>query len=194
MDQSRNLGRKRLLILPIKMLISCSSRTWEFPYKLYSILFDFNEILWTNEQVDIINICLPWWSYIFQTWQYSEAYLAQHTFSEWMTHIIDAVPCMALANLPIRSRSNNKRRNLWVEWCVYFWWPWFWSVYPIYYYIHTMHYSCILSDWNKSFLRDIYTYQELVWPWRSVGWYAIIILSSLVSNIFQLYSSGFSIS
>ena len=42
---------------------------------------------------------------------------------------------MALAHPlhPIKSRSMNKRRNLWVEWCVSSWRPWFWPVYSIYY-------------------------------------------------------------
>ena len=46
---------------------------------------------------------------------------------------------------PIRSRSRNKRRNLWVGWCVSSWRPWFWPVYSIDY-IHTIHYSCNLSN------------------------------------------------
>ena len=65
---------------------------------------------------------------------------------------------MALAHPihPIKSRSRNKRRNLWVGWCVSSWQPWFWPVYSIYY-IHTTHYSCILSNWNKLFLRGMHT-------------------------------------
>ena len=48
---------------------------------------------------------------------------------------------MALAHPlhPIKSRSRNKRRNLWVVWCVSSWRPWFWPVHSIYY-IHTTHY------------------------------------------------------
>ena len=56
---------------------------------------------------------------------------------------------------PIKSRSRNKRRNLWLGWCVSSWRPWFWPVHPIYH-IHTTHYSCILTNWNKLFLRDIH--------------------------------------
>ena len=65
---------------------------------------------------------------------------------------------MALAHPihPIKSRSRNKRRNLWVGWCVSSWQPWFWPVYSIYY-IHTTHHSCILSNWIKLFLRGIHT-------------------------------------
>ena len=42
-------------------------------------------------------------------------------------------------------------RKLWIGWCVSSWRPWFWLVYSINY-IHTLHYSCMLSDWNKPFL------------------------------------------
>ena len=57
---------------------------------------------------------------------------------------------------PIKSRSRNKRRNLWVGWCVSSWRPWFWPVRSIYY-IHTTHYSRILTNWNILFLKDIHT-------------------------------------
>ena len=57
---------------------------------------------------------------------------------------------------PIKSRSRNKRRNLWVGWCDSSWRPWCWPVHSIYY-IHTTHYSCILTNWNMLFLRGIYT-------------------------------------
>ena len=65
---------------------------------------------------------------------------------------------MALAHPlhPIKSRSRNKRRNMWVGWCVSSWRPWFWLVHSIYY-IHTTHYSRILTNQNKLFLRDIHT-------------------------------------
>ena len=64
---------------------------------------------------------------------------------------------MALAHPlhPIKSRSRNKRRNLWVGWCVSSWRPWFWPVHSIYY-IHTTHYSRILTNQNMFFLRDIH--------------------------------------
>ena len=65
---------------------------------------------------------------------------------------------MALAHPlhPIKSRSRNKRRNLWVGWCVSSWRPWFWPVHSVYY-IHTTHYSRILINYNVLFLRDIHT-------------------------------------
>ena len=65
---------------------------------------------------------------------------------------------MALAHPlhPIKSRSRNKRRKLWVGWCVSSWRPWFWPVHSIYY-IHTTHYSRTLTNENILFLRDIHT-------------------------------------
>ena len=92
---------------------------------------------------------------------------------------------MALAHPlhPIRRRSGNKRRNRWVGWCVSYWRPWFRSVYRIYDYIHTMHYSCILSTWNELF-SETYAYQELVWPWPCVGWYSTVILPCFVPNVY----------
>ena len=65
---------------------------------------------------------------------------------------------MALAHPlhPIKSRSGNKRRNLRVRWCVSSCWPWSWPMHSIYY-IHTTHYSRILTNQNKLFLRDIHT-------------------------------------
>ena len=58
---------------------------------------------------------------------------------------------MALAHppRPIRSRSRNKRQNMWVGWYVSSWWSWFWSVYSIHYYIHTTYYICILIEMIK---------------------------------------------
>ena len=54
---------------------------------------------------------------------------------------------MALAHPlhPIKIRSRNQRRNLWVGWCVSSWRPWFWPVHSIYY-IHTTHYRRILTN------------------------------------------------
>ena len=66
---------------------------------------------------------------------------------------------MALAHPlhPIKSRFGNKPRNLWVGWCVSSWRPWFWPVHYIFYYIHTTHFSRILTNKNILFLRDIHT-------------------------------------
>ena len=48
---------------------------------------------------------------------------------------------------PIRIGPRNKRRNLWFEWCVFSWRPWFWPIYSICY-IHTIHYSCKIYAMN----------------------------------------------
>ena len=102
----------------------------------------------------------------------------------------NVIPPMALAHPlhPIRSKSRNKRRNLWDGLCVSSSRPSFWSVYSLYHYIHTMYYSCILSNWNKLFLRDIYI------PKVGVGvtvcrmiWYRYSFLSG-VKCIFQLHT------
>ena len=47
---------------------------------------------------------------------------------------------------------------------------------------------CIISvfyviEINSSW--ETYTYQELVWPWRCVGWYDTVILSCLISNVYS---------
>ena len=46
--------------------------------------------------------------------------------------------------------------KLWVGWCGSSRRPWFWPVHSIYY-IHTTHYSRILINSNKLYLRDIHT-------------------------------------
>ena len=56
---------------------------------------------------------------------------------------------MALAHPPhpIDNRSRNKRRNLWVGWCVSSWWPWFpsRSSVLIYMYVHSLYEFCYRS-------------------------------------------------
>ena len=56
---------------------------------------------------------------------------------------------------PIKDRSRNKSRNLLVGWCLSCWRPWFWPVHSIHY-IHTTHYSLILTIGIYSFW-DIHT-------------------------------------
>ena len=92
------------------------------------------------------------------------------------------ITSMALAHPlhPITSRSRNKRRNLWVGWCVSSWRPWFWPVHSIYY-IHIIHYSCHLS--NKKAFSKSQTNQKLAWPCWCVGWYDTFVISSLASNV-----------
>ena len=64
---------------------------------------------------------------------------------------------LALAHLlhPIKSRSRNKHRHLWVGLCASSRRPWFWPVYSLYH-IHAIHYSSNLSKWNELFLWDIH--------------------------------------
>ena len=60
---------------------------------------------------------------------------------------------MALAHPlhPIDNRSRNKRRNLWVGWCVSSWWPWFPSMSSvliyIYIYVNMYTYICAFLIW-----------------------------------------------
>ena len=93
---------------------------------------------------------------------------------------------MALAHPlhPVKSMSRNKRRNLWVGWCVSSWRPWFLSIYSIYY----------LSNWDKLFLRDIY--MPKVDVANDVVLDDSVIHSSLpgFKCVSQLYISGFSVS
>ena len=55
---------------------------------------------------------------------------------------------MALAHPlhPIDNRSRNKRRNLWVGWCVSSWWPWYPSRSSVwiytYIYMHSLYEFC----------------------------------------------------
>ena len=94
----------------------------------------------------------------------------------------------------IRSGWRNKCQSLWVGWCVSSWWPWFWSIYSIYCYIHTRYYSCILRNWNKLFIRNIYRTRigvAMMVCWMI--WYCYSFLLGF-KYIFHLYGSSFSIS
>ena len=85
---------------------------------------------------------------------------------------------------PVWRWSKNKRRNVWVGWRVSSW-PWFWCIYSLYYHIHTMLYSCILSNWNKLFLRvKVHTKG---WHWHYGGLYDMILL--FFPAWFQMYIS-----
>ena len=58
-----------------------------------------------------------------------------------------SLPCSLAHPLhPIDNRSRNKRRNLWVGWCVSSWWPWFPSrssvLIYIYIYMHSLYEFC----------------------------------------------------
>ena len=100
---------------------------------------------------------------------------------------------MALAHPlhPIRSRSKNKLWILWVGWCASSLRPWFWSVHSIYH-MHTIYYSCTLSNWNKLCLRDIHTKNvTIMLCWMIWCGYSFLFGFKC---IFQLYSWWFSIS
>ena len=96
---------------------------------------------------------------------------------------------MALAHPlhPIKSRSRNTRRNLWVGWCVSSWRPWFWSVHSIYY-IHTTIITAFL--FLKYTLSKRHIYQKLVWPCWCIGWFDTVWFQVC----FQLYVTVFSMS
>ena len=70
----------------------------------------------------------------------------EQEYGSWITPMALAHPLH-----PVRSRLRNKHWNMWVG-CVSSWRPWFWSIYSIHYYIHTMNYSCILRNWYNLFL------------------------------------------
>ena len=96
---------------------------------------------------------------------------------------------------PIRSRSKNKRWNLWVGWCASSWRPRFWSVHSINY-LYTYHVSYLRSKKfkYKLFRRDIYLpIVGVVMPVCWMIWYCYSYLPAF-KYIFQLYSSGFSLS
>ena len=103
---------------------------------------------------------------------------------------------MALAHPlhPIRSKSRNQRRNLWVGWCVSSWRPWFWPVYSIYY-IHIILHSCNLSKWKKNSFKETYTPKVgvamLLACWMI--WYCYHFLFDFKST-FHLFRSTFFIS
>ena len=78
---------------------------------------------------------------------------------------------------PIDNRSRNKRRNLWVGWCVSPWWPWFPSRSSLSLYIYTYIYIYAFLIWVL--LYDVYIYTtgvsfsigEAAPPSRSIGLY-----------------------
>ena len=93
-------------------------------------------------------------------------------FMNWMTYEFwtrtggwefdHLITTMALAHPfhPINSRSRKKRRNLWVERCVSYWWPLFLSRNSVLIYIYIYIYICIL--YRSSLIWSIYTYTMIV--------------------------------
>ena len=81
---------------------------------------------------------------------------------------------MALAHPlhPIDNRSRNKRRNLWVGWCVSSWWPWFPSRSSVLIYMYI--YICMYIPYTSSVIGRIYNgsviqYWRSCTPSRSIG-------------------------
>ena len=88
-------------------------------------------------------------------------------YMNWLTHDFglekegwSLIAPIALAHPlhPIDNRSENRRRNLWVGWCVSSWWPLFPSrsfvlmdTYIIYIYIYIYIYVCMLFYMSSVF-------------------------------------------
>ena len=73
---------------------------------------------------------------------------------------------------PIDNRSRNKRRNLWVGWCVSSWWPWFPSRSSVLIYLYI--YVCMYIPYMSSVIGRIYNgsviqYWRSCTPSRSIG-------------------------
>ena len=72
----------------------------------------------------------------------------------WLAHLLH----------PINRRSGNKRWNLWVEWCVSSWWPFFPSRNSVLIYVYRYIYVCIL--YRSSGCRTcIYIHRECIQYW-----------------------------
>ena len=81
---------------------------------------------------------------------------------------------MALAHSlhPIDNRSRNKRRNLWVGWCVSCWWPCYPSRSSVFIYMFI--YICMYIPYTSSVIGRIYNgsviqYWRSCTPSRSIG-------------------------
>ena len=62
---------------------------------------------------------------------------------------------------PIDNRSRNKRRNLWVGWCVSSWWPWFPSRSSVLMYIYICIPYMISVIGRRVRVRVIYIYMDV---------------------------------
>ena len=100
---------------------------------------------------------------------------------------------MALAHPlhPIDNRSRNKRRNLWVGWCVSSWWPWFpcrssvliYIYIYIYMYVHSLYEFCYRTYIQRecnSVLAKLHpiTFHRIVFlgSARFLGWMPLFVL------------------
>ena len=81
---------------------------------------------------------------------------------------------MALAHPlhPIDNRSRSKRRNLWVGWCVFSWWPWFPSRSSVntYIYIYSLYEFCYRT-YIYTYNGSVIQYLRSCTPSRSIGLY-----------------------
>ena len=97
-------------------------------------------------------------------------------YMSWLTHDLfgleqeggSLIAPMVLAH-PLRTidnKSRNKRRNLWVGWCVSSWWPCFPSRSSVLIYIYI--YICICIPYMSSVIGRIYIYNgSVIQYWRS---------------------------
>ena len=67
---------------------------------------------------------------------------------------------------PIDNRSRNKRRNLWVGWCVSSWWPWFPSRSSVFIYMCIYIYICMYIPYMSSVIGRIF-HGSVIQYWRS---------------------------
>ena len=113
----------------------------------------------------------------------------------WLTHIEQEggslIAPMALAHPlhPIDNRSRNRRRNLWVGWCVSSWWPLFRPEIYIYIYIHIyalLYESCFLWFTNCVLLSDNSLIPECLWFFWYLFLNNTLILDIWCSTILHL--------
>ena len=81
----------------------------------------------------------------------------------------------------------NKRRNLWVGWCVSSWRPWFWPVHSIFIYIPHIITAFLLLKYTFS---TRHTYQKFAWPSWCIGCFDTVWFQVC----FRLYVPVFSMS
>ena len=77
----------------------------------------------------------------------------------------------------------NKRRNLWVGWCVSSWWPWFPSRSSVLIYMYIYIYICMYIPYTSSVIGRIYNgsviqYWRSCTPSRFIGEWAVPVLNA----------------
>ena len=113
--------------------------------KLFIAYFDFKIISHSNF---LLIKTISMGCYMIHPWVYilgkMDRFIMKLILSWNSSSVLIFFTPMALAHPlhPIKSRSRNKCRNLWVGWCVSPWRPWYWPMHPIYYiyiYIYIPH-------------------------------------------------------